>query len=148
METILCPTDFSLVSENAVRYADELAQRMNSRIVLFHSIYEPVGTDSISYGGVPYSEPVRDAVHRKAQEEKLETLKNSLQQTDWGMPIAYETKISYGITKDTIPQAAGQVQADLIVMGYEATTGLEQVLSGSVAADVIKSVAWASRATV
>lgn len=140
METILCPTDFSPASENAIRYADELAQRMNSRLVLFHNIYEPVGTDYISYSGIPYTEPVRDAVYRQAQEEKLEAIKTSLQNTDWGMPIAYETKISYGMTKDTIPQAAQQVQADMIVMGHEANIGLEKIFTGSVAADVIKSV--------
>ncbi|MGV3641070.1 MAG: universal stress protein [Adhaeribacter sp.] len=140
METILCPTDFSPVSENAVRYADELAQRMNSRLVLFHNIYEPVGAGDFSAGGMPYVAPLRDARLRKAQEEKLEALKTSLQQTDWGMPIAYQTRISYGLIGDTLPELARQVQADLVVMGHESPAGLEKIFRGSTAAEAITNL--------
>jgi nucleotide-binding universal stress UspA family protein len=137
METILCPTDFSPSSENAIHYADELAQRMNSRIVLFHSISEPVGTDFISYTGVPYAEPLPDPEYRQAQQNKLEELKSSLQNTDWGMPIAYQTRVEYGLAKDTIPQLAHHLQADLIVMGKESTDALKDTFLGSTTGEVI-----------
>lgn len=137
METILCPTDFSPDSENAIRYADELAQRMNSSIVLFHSISEPVGTDFVSYTGVPYPEPLPDPEYRQAQLTRLEELKTTLQDTDWGMPIAYQTRIGYGAAKDTIPQVARQVQADLIVLGKESTDRLKEIFLGSITGEVI-----------
>lgn len=140
METILCPTDFSPVAENAVRYADELAQRMNSRMVLFHNIYEPVVATDFSSGGMPYVEPVRDASLRQEQENKLEALKTSLQQTDWGMPISYQTRISYGLIQDTLPELARQVQADLVVMGHQPPAGLEKIFRGSTTADAIKKL--------
>jgi nucleotide-binding universal stress UspA family protein len=141
METILCPTDFSPSAENAIRYADELAQRMNSSIVLFHSISEPYGTDFVSYTGVPYPEPQPDAAYRQAQQAKLEELKATLQDTDWGMPIAYQTRIEYGPAKDTIPQVARQVQADLIVLGKESTDALKDIFLGSITGEVISQAA-------
>jgi nucleotide-binding universal stress UspA family protein len=140
METILCPTDFSPGSENAIRYADELAQRMNSRIVLFHSIRASVGTDFISYPGLPYPEPIPDAEYRQAQEYKLDELKTHLQVTDWGMPIVYQTSIAYGLAKDTIPQVARQVQADLIVLSKKSTDALKDVFLGSITGEVLNNV--------
>ncbi|RMG59745.1 MAG: universal stress protein, partial [Bacteroidetes bacterium] len=40
MKTILFPTDFSPVAENALRFAYELADRLGAGIVLFHA-YHP-----------------------------------------------------------------------------------------------------------
>ena len=59
METILCPTDFSHSADNAIRYADELAQRINARLILFHNIYESEGIDIVSDAGIPFAVPAR-----------------------------------------------------------------------------------------
>jgi nucleotide-binding universal stress UspA family protein len=139
METILCPTDFSPGSENAIRYAGELAQRMASRIVLFHSICEPVGTEFVSYSGETDPDPLPDPGYRQEQQRKLKALKSDLENTEWGMPIAYRTLVGYGLPQETIPQVARRVQADMIVLGKESTEGLKQLLTGSVMAGVLKS---------
>jgi nucleotide-binding universal stress UspA family protein len=138
METILCPTDFSPGSENAIRYAGELAQRMASRIVLFHSISEPVGTGFVPYPGETAPEPLPDPGYRQ-QQRKLEALKNNLENTEWGMPVAYQTLVADGLAQETIPQVARRVQADMIVLGKESPEGLKQLLTGSVMAGVLKS---------
>src|SRR5687768_17408006 len=87
METILCPTNFSENSVNAVWYADELAQRMNSRLVLFHNIYEPAGLPFITASGEPYAYPVRDPDYEQEQQAKLSVLIKKLQNANWGIPI-------------------------------------------------------------
>jgi nucleotide-binding universal stress UspA family protein len=140
METILCPTDFSPCSENAVWYADEIAQRMNSRMVLFHNIYEPTGAEYISKTGEIYPYPVRDPDYEQAQQDKLEDLKNKLEDNEWAMPIAYETKIKYGMVPANILQVAREVHADMIVMGHEGNSGLQGILGSSIVADVIEHV--------
>jgi len=140
METIVCPTDFSAVSENAVRYADELAQRMNSRLVLFHTIGGPAVAEDLSSPDEPFGGPAREAGLHQEQENKLQALKTRLQQTDWGMPISYLTKISYGLLQDTLPGLARQVQADLVVVGYQAPAGLQKIFRGSAAAGLIQKL--------
>jgi nucleotide-binding universal stress UspA family protein len=143
METILIPTDFSAAAEKAIRYVKDLAQRTPCRLVLLHTIYEPVLTESIPYGGVPYgglpyAEPFRDPEYRQAQQHKLDDLKKSLQKKPWLMPTSFDTKIRYGETKDIISQVAHEEQADLIVLGTEGSAGLEEIVQGSVIAGVIK----------
>jgi hypothetical protein len=56
METILCPTDFSASSLNAIHYADDLATRMNMRLVLFHNIAAPVVQELVSSETTPVRE--------------------------------------------------------------------------------------------
>ena len=116
METILCPTGFSPSPENAIQNADEPAQRMNSRIMLFHSISEPVGSDFVSYTGVPYPGLVPDPPCRQAQQSNLNELKSSLQDTDWGTPIDHQTRIAYDPAKDTMP--ARWLTRRLLVIHY------------------------------
>jgi nucleotide-binding universal stress UspA family protein len=55
------------------------------------------------------------------------------------MPVSYETKIKYGETKETIPQTAQEVQADLIVLGAEGTAGLSALMQESTVAEVIRN---------
>ena len=52
MKTILCPTDFSKGSENAVRYAVELARKYKSKIILMHAYETPVIYTDVSVSAV------------------------------------------------------------------------------------------------
>jgi len=138
METILCPTDFSPSSENAIRYANKLAQHMSSRILLFHTIYEPVGTELVSDTGLPYPEPRIEADYRRKKQEKLNYLKKDLEKATIGLPVTYKTRIEYGLFKNTIPQLAKELPADLVVLGYKGVGGLKETYLGSATSDIIK----------
>jgi nucleotide-binding universal stress UspA family protein len=139
METILCPTDFSASSENAIRYADELASRMNMRLVLFHNIAAPVTQALVAAGTAPAADRWRDQVREEEKKTQLEALKKVLENSSWGEPIPYETILRHGILLETIPQVARQEEADLIVIGNEGSEGLKEVLVGSVAESLIKN---------
>src|SRR4051812_4674387 len=78
MKTIVCPVDFSPCAENAVRYADELARRMNARLVLFHSVFSLASPELIPYGGVPYLPPLKDTEFEEEQKTKLTALAERL----------------------------------------------------------------------
>lgn len=108
METLLCPTDFSPEAENALRYAGGLGQSMGPRLVLFHHIYEPVSGAAVFYEGGTAGRFNLDQEYRQAVQEKLEALYAGLQP---GADCA--TSLHYGLAKDTLPRAAGQVRADL-----------------------------------
>lgn len=138
METILCPTDFSAGAENAVLYASDMAKHMEARMILFHSIFAPAA-EVVSYGSGPYIRAGKDLAYEDAQQQKLQALKKTLENSDWGLPVQYETKLRYGLTKDTIPQLIREERADLTVIGNEGAESLKEIFVGSVAADVIKN---------
>ncbi|MBK7818144.1 MAG: universal stress protein [Sphingobacteriaceae bacterium] len=47
MKTILVPTDFSRVSNNAIDYAAELAVFSKSKLILFNSYHIPVAVTEV-----------------------------------------------------------------------------------------------------
>ncbi|WP_205500033.1 universal stress protein [Rufibacter psychrotolerans] len=119
METILCPTDFSACSENALLYSDALAQRLGARVVLLHNVYEPVMVELAPYEAVPFVEAIQDPAYRQQQQDKLDALIERLLRQEHEAPVYYESKIKYGITTTSILQVAREEQADLLVLGHE-----------------------------
>ncbi|AMM49918.1 hypothetical protein TH61_00245 [Rufibacter sp. DG15C] len=139
METILCLVDFTPISDHAARYAADLAHKIEAKLVLFHNIFEPTGTDFIAYGGTPYAVPVRDENIRQAQLDRLNTLKEMLQGLTSELPqVQYDSEIRFGLVRETIAQVAQEVQADLIVLGNEGRKGMKDIFIGSVEADVLE----------
>lgn len=138
MQTILCPTDFSPASENAIRYADQLAHWMQAQMILFHNIHEPVASDLRSFGGVLYSEPTRDPGQKQRQLDQLEALKASLAQRGGSRLVPYLTRLSYGLTHENIAAEARNCQASLVVVASKRGEGWRQLFQGSVLPDVIR----------
>jgi nucleotide-binding universal stress UspA family protein len=138
METILCPTDFSAASRNALRYADQLARWMQARLILFHNIPEPAMPAHQSFGGVLYAEPIRDPGYRQARQDRLEAWKDQLASPGGSQPIGYESHVRYGLTQDNIAAEALANQANLIVLGSKHNEGLKRIIKGSVVSGVIR----------
>jgi nucleotide-binding universal stress UspA family protein len=138
METILCPTDFSASSQNAIRYADELAARMNTRLVLFHNITAPVSPQGASPASGPPLVSWQDRALEEEKQVKLEALKKALENRAGDQPVQYKAILRHGILRETVPQIAREEKADLIVMSHEGAESLQQVFVGSVAEALIK----------
>ncbi|WP_207431543.1 universal stress protein [Sabulibacter ruber] len=135
METIICPTDFSACSENAIKYADALAQYIGARIVLVHNVYEPVIVELAPFEALPYVEAIQDPEYRHHQQDKLDALIAQMNGQEHAAPVAYESKIKYGITTNSILQVAKEEQADLLVLGHE---GLQEQFGESATARLIR----------
>jgi nucleotide-binding universal stress UspA family protein len=138
MHTIFCPTDFSPSSENALRYAGQLAHWIQAHVILFHNIFEPVTTRYGSYGGVLYSEPIRDQGHRQAQLARLEAWKSKLAGLGGSRPVSYGCQVRYGLTQVIIPEEAQANRADLVVLASKRGAGLKQLFRSSVGGEVIR----------
>ncbi|MGV3641665.1 MAG: universal stress protein [Adhaeribacter sp.] len=138
MQTILCPTDFSPASENATRYADQLALWAQARLVLLHNIHEPVAPDVKSFGGVMYAEPIRDPGLRQRQLDQLEALKARLSGAGGSRPVDYQTQLCYGQTHANIAAEARNSQASLVVVASKRHEAWKQLFQGSVLPDVIR----------
>ncbi len=119
---VLVPTDFSVCSMWALRYAEELARRFGAEIALVH----------VDQSLAPGSELAE--TRQAAAREELEGLVALLRER--GVPA--HSLLRSGGPAEQIMATAEAEHADLIVMGTHGRTGLTHVLMGSVAESVVR----------
>ncbi len=133
MKTILCPVDFSDVSQNAVLYADGLANHFNASLVFVHAFHYPVI--------MPENAAILDSESLIMKEEevkdKLDALCQNLRKSRSHSKVNYEYKLIYGFVGDELPRYAKSRGADLIVMGTGGAAGIKKALIGTIAASLI-----------
>jgi nucleotide-binding universal stress UspA family protein len=127
IHTILHPTDFSTQSAYALRLACSLARDYGARLVVLHVFEEP----AVAYGEGVMLPPAVDFV-----EESREQLRHLPIPAD---DVRAERRFERGDAVDQILRVAGDMQADLIVMGTHGRTGLARLLMGSVAERVVRN---------
>jgi len=129
VKTILHPTDFSEGSDAAFRFARALVRDYGARLVVLHVAGIPpaafVGGIMIPAPSVE-QEPIREQLRRRLSEAP---------------EVNREARLAEGDAAPTILRAAGDVSADLIVMGTHGRTGLGRLLMGSVAEQVVRKAA-------
>ncbi|CAN5889717.1 hypothetical protein BH24BAC1_BH24BAC1_32800 [soil metagenome] len=138
MKTLLCLTDFSACAGNAVQYAHELAQRMNSRMTLFHSLTVPVCPGFVTCGGEAEESFLDSTLQERVVQEKLKANLNQLEDLEWGLPVRYTGKVKQGPLNETISAVVTEEKADLAVVGYEGKKSLKKILLLSTASEVIR----------
>jgi nucleotide-binding universal stress UspA family protein len=133
VHTLLVPVDFSDVTANVLEEAQTLALAFKSRIVLLH-ISEPE-PDFVGFEPGPVS--VRSSVakefhteHKHLEEAKQQLVKAGIE------VVALHIQ---GPTIEKIIQESAQQNADIIVLGSHGHGALHNLLTGSVAAGVLKS---------
>jgi nucleotide-binding universal stress UspA family protein len=120
IKTILVATDFSPMSEHAVRFAGALARDYGARLVAVHVIRAVYAETAVFL----------DDPDRSAAREALVALRVP------GVEVDY--RLIEGEPVSTIVQVAREIGADLLVMGTHGRGGLLRVLLGSVAAGVLR----------
>lgn len=118
---ILVPTDFSLAAGTAYRFAGHLRTRTDADLIVLHVIAPVYYVERLDLTLL-----VREA--RKAAEHNVATLK----------PAPTRTLIKEGIPHHTVIQTASALDIDLIVMGTHGRSGLERLVLGSVAENVLR----------
>ena len=135
MKTIIVPTDFSAISNNAIDYAIDLAKATGSSILLFHAYQVPVSMTDVPI--VLLS--VEDL--QKSNESKMDDVKKSVQErTGNSIKIYAETKL--GDTVDELEDVCAKVKPFAVVMGTKGATGMERVLFGSTTLTTIRHLNW------
>ncbi len=131
-ETILCGTDFSESAEEALAAACALAKQYQAKLVLLHVVtlwdYDP-GNPSWRFPALPDEYVASVAAGPQAQLEDLRT----------ACELEVETMLlrGYDAAADIV-RVAGDVGADLVVLGTHGHTGLTHALVGSVAGKVVR----------
>ncbi len=127
---ILCPTDFSEASQLAARVGANLAARDRGELQLLHVVEfaPPLPTDPVFVVEVAEYERMIDADAQRRLDELASCFTS----------VSVRTIVAHGDAGDEIVRIARDEAVDLIVIGTNGKTGLEQVLFRSVAEEVVR----------
>ena len=132
INSILIPTDFSDLSESAIKVGIAIAKRQNAEVTLLHVVDL---LPNLLPTEVLLSHP-QDVLSR--MEEKLMELCKKIQ-NDTG--IKASVKALEGTPSEGICKLAHEADVSLIVMGTHGVSGLRELFIGSEAYRVIKNAA-------
>jgi nucleotide-binding universal stress UspA family protein len=133
IKTILCPTDFSPPSVAALETGGELADHWAASLRLLH-VLEPLKP---VLGIVAVKEFVENCAGEAAH-AMLPLIEQHVPPT-LQADAKLHRLISQGRTAEEIVRRAMDEEADLIVMGTHGRTGLQHMLFGSVAEEVVRT---------
>ncbi len=135
MKTIIVPTDFSPVANNAMNFAVDMALNINASILLLHVYQIPV-----SMTDVPVVLISADEL-KKSSEEKLESMKQSIDHITSGKLKIY-TEAKIGDVVDELEDLCKHIQPFAVVMGTKGASGIERMLFGSTTLTTIRHLTW------
>lgn len=117
MFTILCPTDFSEVSDNAIRYAVEIAKLMKGRVHLSHMVV-PTYVEGGIGGAVVLGENLDEV--KLAASQRLEKLIKALMHEQ--LSITYS--VEFGYVDSVLVELEERVDPDLLVTGTHGSSSV------------------------
>lgn len=131
IKNILCPIDYSVYSEMALKYAIEFAEKYQAKLYLMHvldiRVYDINDPDLYNVNIID-----EETIH-KLRERLLKCVNE-----DAKNKISVEAIIIQGVPFAEIIKAAKECKIDLIVLGTHGRTGLSHAIMGSVAEKVVR----------
>ena len=135
LKRIVCPTDFSPTSSQAVDYAATLAEQFGAELILLHVV--PEMTYPLRSFGMAASFPnLHEELHDRARgalQQAAEQLEQKLK------AVSVRIDIRDGEAHEATLECANDQQADMIVMGTHGHTGLTHALLGSTAEKIVRT---------
>lgn len=128
-DTILVPTDGSPEGEPAIRYAMEVATEHGAAVLAVHVV------NVASYTGLPMESSwngVADALREEGEAAVERVLELAPER------VAVETAVLEGAPGQVIVDQADRSNVDLVIMGTHGRGGLDRLLLGSVAEQVVR----------
>jgi nucleotide-binding universal stress UspA family protein len=129
---IVCATDFSPASRVALDYALSLAQADDARLCLLYVNEWPVYPPTW-YESAVKTDALREAVLNSARAELARAVPDSAR--EW---CRIEERVVTGRPHEEIVGVAGELQADLIVMGVHGRAVLTHAIFGSTTNQVVR----------
>ncbi|MFA6053773.1 MAG: universal stress protein [Thermodesulfovibrionales bacterium] len=133
IKSILFPTDFSEGSAEALKYAVEFANRYGAKLYVLHVIYD-IAKASGWY--VPHVS--MDAIYKDIQEGAKKELDN-FGVNELGGLKNIERLVRTGVPYQEIINCAVKNKIDMIIIGTHGRTGIDRILFGSTAAQVVRN---------
>jgi nucleotide-binding universal stress UspA family protein len=125
---VLMATDFSEISQRALAYAIGIASRYSARLHLFHCV------DS-----APYNMGAPDALEtaREAAWRDMEGLASEVREARNARIPEIKPRVEAGDTVPVLCRAAGQLDAQLIIVGTHGRAGWKKLVLGSIAEKIV-----------
>ncbi|MFO7598809.1 MAG: universal stress protein [Candidatus Desulfacyla sp.] len=137
LKKILCPTDFSDPSFEAMKVATELALHFSSELIAIH-VVAPIPviateyTSSAAFNVQEYQQVMEVSAMKTLEEEMERRIPEG---------VSVRRMLSLGDPAHQIVQTAEDEQVDLIVIATRGQTGLKRLVFGSVAGKVVRLAA-------
>lgn len=131
---ILVPIDFSDCSINATRYAVALAKKMNSHLILLHTLNVPV-----THGEIGATAILGELTHGIEEDvsENFEKLRGQVPQLK---EVTHSQIVRHSFVTDAIYHTAETEHIDMVVMGTKGAHGFEEMIMGSNTYSVIRDI--------
>ena len=130
---ILCPTDFSEPSYEAIKAAGELAYHFGSELCIIHVVSPvplmPMGVEPTAFNVILYEEELM-----VSSKKSLEEVLNHLETKE----VKARLIAVRGDAVDEIVRIADEEKIDLIVIATRGRTGLDRLIFGSVTEKVVR----------
>ena len=133
LKKILCTTDFSEASFEALKYAISLARSTQSKLILMYVVNQKMFSEGLSLARV--SSP--EALGKEMADEARRRLK-MLIPADERDGIDCETNIRSGNPAQEVIRYAKENNIDMIVIGTAGHSGVERMMFGSTAEKVVR----------
>jgi nucleotide-binding universal stress UspA family protein len=133
IKKILCATDFSEGSSRALPYAVDMARRYEAKLFIVHVI--PVVAKTAGWY-VPHVSV--DEIYQDMEKSALEELEKSFLDEVAGLKDVERLALK-GVPHEEITKFAESHEVDLIVLSTHGRKGVDRVLFGSTAEQVVRS---------
>ena len=134
MSAILVATDFSACSRSALQLATALARRRGASLCVVHVVEPP----TLDLPAAPINATAWELELLAAAERELARLASELRQSE----ITVETRAIIGSPARLILDLAGEIGAELIVLGTHGRKGAAHLFLGSVAEQVVRAARY------
>lgn len=135
MKTILVPTDFSDVANNAANVAAALAKKTGAKIMLLH-VVEDSSVSSVHFTGELVIPGIEDRLYIYKLIETAKKEINALREKY--KDVNFEDVIRVGNPYYSVQDMIKEYKIDLIVMGTKGASGAKEILIGSNAEKVVR----------
>jgi nucleotide-binding universal stress UspA family protein len=133
MKKILVPVDFSVPSQEAVKFAVSLASKSKGEVKLLHIVELPVLYDTTLMPALSFEEVYYQDM-QKASEKQFEKLSAKLKNDS----VKIRTAVEFGNFVSKLLEEAGKWKADAIVMGTHGASGIREFVVGSNTEKVVR----------
>ncbi len=130
---ILCSTDFSPGSEHALALAVQLAQASKASLVISHAWFVP----PLAYAGEAWT-LATEVIDHMVKDGELGLATASAQASRLGVANVTSLLVNGRPDDQIVSTLNGDPSFDLVVVGTHGRTGLQRVLLGSVAEQVVR----------
>jgi nucleotide-binding universal stress UspA family protein len=130
LKRVLCATDFSELSNQAIPFGIAFARTFNAKLFVCHIVDLPFAAMNGEVQLDPIEQQDRMAAYSQEQLQKL--FENE--------PVEWEPLVSIGHTADEIARIVEQKRIDFVVAATHGRSGLKRLLLGSVAERLMRTL--------